>query len=107
MNANILSLPAGPDLPDIWLPAVRGQLAAGENLLGWLELDLDAELRFAHGLIALTDRRLLSWGEAGGAARAWPLSAAPGVMPSVPLARWRGVMPMLWPRRCRPRNSKS
>ena len=76
MNANTLSLPAGPDLPDIWLPAVRGQLAAGENLLGWLELDLDAELRFAHGLIALTDRRLLSWGEAGGAARAWPLSAA-------------------------------
>ena len=76
MNANTLSLPAGPDLPDIWLPAVRGQLAAGENLLGWLELDLDAELRFAHGLIALTDRRLLSWGEAGDAARAWPLSAA-------------------------------
>src|SRR5574343_506876 len=76
MNANTLSLPAGPDLPDIWLPAVRGQLATGENLLGWLELDLDAELRFAHGLIALTDRRLLSWGEAGGAARAWPLSAA-------------------------------
>ena len=35
-------------------------LAPGESVLAWLELDLDARLQFAQGAVALTDRRLMA-----------------------------------------------
>lgn len=38
--------------------ALQGQLQAGENVVATLEVDLDADGRFAPGLIALTDSRL-------------------------------------------------
>ena len=56
---------------DTWqqLPAdlrgmVEAQLAGGETPLIWLEPDLDARLRYARGLLVLTDRRLIAVGPA-------------------------------------------
>jgi ATP-binding cassette subfamily B protein len=47
-------------LPSAWMPLVPAELAAGESVLGWLEIDLDRKLRYASGLVVLTDRRLLT-----------------------------------------------
>ncbi|MEO5660908.1 MAG: ABC transporter, partial [Polaromonas sp.] len=49
-------------------PALAGlgsQLATDENVLCTLPVDLDQQLRFAAGLLALTDRRLLARNEEG------------------------------------------
>ncbi|MCJ0764458.1 ABC transporter transmembrane domain-containing protein [Variovorax terrae] len=54
---------------------LRAQLAAGENVLASLPVDLNAQMQFSAGLVALTDRRLLAW-EAGATGwRDWPLDA--------------------------------
>ncbi|MDP2256006.1 MAG: ABC transporter ATP-binding protein [Polaromonas sp.] len=42
------------------LAGLRSQLSAHENVLCTLAVDLDAQLRFAQGLLVLTDRRLLA-----------------------------------------------
>ena len=66
--------------------AAEAQLAAGETPLDWLELDLDAQLNYARGLLVLTDRQLIDVGPAAPAAdgndasgalpcRCWPLVA--------------------------------
>ncbi|MCC6880290.1 MAG: hypothetical protein IT511_10885, partial [Rhodocyclaceae bacterium] len=47
------ALPAEP-----WLAGAVTRLAAGESLEAGLEVDLDPELRYADGLLAVTDRRL-------------------------------------------------
>jgi ATP-binding cassette subfamily B protein len=60
------------------LAGLRLLLATGENVLCTLPVDLDAQLRFAPGLLALTDRRLLARG-ADGAWVSWPLREATGV----------------------------
>ena len=49
------------------------QLAPGENALALLEVDLDEQLRFVDGLLALTDRRLLWGSENEPNWREWPL----------------------------------
>ena len=56
---------------DAALAALRQQLAAEENVLCTLVVDLDEQLRFAPGLLALTNRRLLALGAAG-AWSSWP-----------------------------------
>ncbi|HUF63031.1 MAG TPA: ABC transporter ATP-binding protein [Verrucomicrobiales bacterium] len=38
-----------------------GWLDPGETVLGWLELDLDREMRFGNSLLALTSKRLAHW----------------------------------------------
>ncbi len=53
--------------------ALKSQLTAAENVLATLMVDLDGELRFSSGLVALTDHRLLAR-DAAGAWRVWPLS---------------------------------
>ena len=73
MNANTLSLPAGPELPDRWRAQASAQLAPGETLLGWMEVDLNTQLRFTAGVILLTDRRLLSQPAEQAAWHSWPL----------------------------------
>lgn len=55
--------PQAPELP----------LEPGERPLAWVRLDLDERLRFAEGMVALTDRRLLARDAGGAAWRAWPL----------------------------------
>ncbi len=48
------------------LAGLHSQLATQENVLGTLVVDLDPQLRFAQGLLALTDRRLLARNPEGG-----------------------------------------
>ncbi|ABE43366.1 ABC transporter ATP-binding protein [Polaromonas sp. JS666] len=59
------------------LTALRLQLATKENVLATLVVDLDPQLRFAQGLLALTDRRLLARGPQGDW-HAWSLPSAAG-----------------------------
>ena len=47
-------------LPGRWATEIEPQLAAGEKIQAWLEIDLDARLQFANGLVLVTDRRLLA-----------------------------------------------
>jgi ATP-binding cassette subfamily B protein len=59
--------------------ALKNRLAVAENVLVTLTVDLDEQLRFASGLVALTDRRLIaleSDGTGGEKWREWPLADA-------------------------------
>jgi ATP-binding cassette subfamily B protein len=47
-------------LPFDWRAPVAQRLGHGETILAWLEYDLDDALRFARGLLVVTDRRLLA-----------------------------------------------
>ena len=49
-----------PALPSRWATEVEPQLAAGEKIQAWLEIDLDSRLQFANGLVIVTDQRLLA-----------------------------------------------
>lgn len=64
-------------LTDPALAGLRSQLATQENVLCTLTVDLDSQLRFAPGLLALTDRRLLARGP-GGKWASWPTVDATG-----------------------------
>lgn len=83
--------------------ALKNRLAVAENVLVTLTVDLDDQLRFASGLVALTDRKLISL-DPDGTWREWPLTdaalelrvsdhAGVGTLdltgPSGRLARWR------------------
>ena len=58
-DASVLSVvPTAP--LDAVSDELRAELAAGENVLAALSVDLDPQLRFGQGLLALTDRRLLA-----------------------------------------------
>ncbi|RTL45616.1 MAG: ABC transporter ATP-binding protein [Burkholderiales bacterium] len=57
------------------LAALQGRLLAGENVVATLEVDLDAQGRFATGLIALTNARLLAFEPGAGAWTDFPLAA--------------------------------
>ena len=62
-STQLLSQPtvAAPNsLPGDWQGEVEKQLAAGENVLAGVEVDLDARLRFKKGMVAVTQRRLLA-----------------------------------------------
>ncbi|RZL95149.1 MAG: ABC transporter ATP-binding protein [Variovorax sp.] len=83
--------------------ALKSRLTAAENVLATLTVDLDGELRFANGLLALTGQRLIGR-DAAGTWQEWAL-AAPGLLlqlhdhagvgtldlsgPEGLLARWR------------------
>jgi ATP-binding cassette subfamily B protein len=70
-------LPAGPVAE--WLPDLSSHLAAGENVLAMLPVDLDRQLRFAcRGGLVLTELRLLAVDTAGEVAH-WPLAAQHGM----------------------------
>ncbi|MDO8931772.1 MAG: ABC transporter ATP-binding protein [Rhodocyclaceae bacterium] len=47
-------------LPEPWHAEVAALLAGGESILACLEVDLDARLHFAAGLVVVTDRRLMT-----------------------------------------------
>jgi ATP-binding cassette subfamily B protein len=61
----------GSSLPETWRTEAARQLAEGEKILAWLEVDLDARLHFARGLVAVTDRRLLAKGSGETAWQEW------------------------------------
>src|SRR5690606_21693601 len=62
--------------PERWREPLTDQLGEGERVLACFVLDLDESLRFAEGLLALTDRRLLARGAGEAAWQAWPLDPA-------------------------------
>ncbi|MFT7776767.1 ABC transporter ATP-binding protein [Roseateles sp.] len=57
------------------MAALLGRLPAGENVVATLEVDLDGQGRFAQGLIALTNSRLLACEPSGGAWIEFPVTA--------------------------------
>ncbi|MET0267852.1 MAG: ABC transporter ATP-binding protein [Duganella sp.] len=64
----------GAELPDRWRSEIQAQLSQEENVVSALEVDLDQQLRFAKGLLVLTDRRLLARAPGQEQWLAWPLS---------------------------------
>ncbi len=61
-----------PAPPTSWLPALSGQLVGDEQVLAWLETDLDARLHFSSGIVVLTSERLLASTGNGGTWQTWP-----------------------------------
>ena len=53
---------------------MRNLLAADENVLEVLPVDLSAALRFDQGWLVLTPQRVLAWEPGGSAWQAWPLA---------------------------------
>ena len=49
-------------LPDHWRSGLNSQLAAERNSLAWFETDLNPLMQFTSELVAITDRRILSYG---------------------------------------------
>jgi ATP-binding cassette subfamily B protein len=64
-------------VPQVWLSALSQQLGEGEEVLAWFEPDLDQALRYAKGLVVVTDRRLLALASGTPQARTWTI--APGL----------------------------
>ena len=60
-SVSLLPDRAASDLPGQWRDAVQKRLAAGENVVTWLTVDLDAKHHFSDGIVVLTERRILSW----------------------------------------------
>jgi ATP-binding cassette subfamily B protein len=54
--------------------ALQKRLYSDENVLATLEVDLDARLHFARGLLVLTNSRLLAWEPSNGQWQEWTLS---------------------------------
>ena len=67
-----VALPA--DAPDAVCNELQAQLAAGENVLAALCVDLDGDLRFQRGALALTERRLLAREPGAATWQAWALA---------------------------------
>jgi len=51
-------------LPFFWQEGVLSQVHLGENVLAWLEVDLNDELRFKKNLVILTDQRVIATDDA-------------------------------------------
>ena len=60
-------------LPAPWRGVVEACLAADENVLAWLEVDLNAQLHFSHGLVVLSGQRLIAWPDAQSPWQDWLL----------------------------------
>jgi ATP-binding cassette subfamily B protein len=65
-------LPGKHALPAAWQQDIAAQLQAAETVVASVELDLDADLRFAPGIVVVTDRRLLARAAGDSAWKAWP-----------------------------------
>src|SRR6476660_4218056 len=64
-------------LPAPFAAMFRGQAAPGESAIAWLELDLDADLHFAQGMVVLTERRLIAFEPVNGKPRSAPAETWP------------------------------
>ncbi|MDT8999738.1 ABC transporter ATP-binding protein [Paucibacter sp. APW11] len=65
--------PAGAPDQHPELASLQARLMRDENVLATLEVDLDAQLRFARGLLVLSNQRLLAWEPATRQWTEWPL----------------------------------
>ena len=64
--------PGSIELPAAWRSEVETQLSSKENVLTAMEVDLDARLHFAKGMLLVTERRLLARAPGQTAWREWP-----------------------------------
>ncbi len=72
--ADLSSSPsAATVLPDPWRSEIVAALGAGETVIACLELDLNVQLRFDHGVVVLTDHRLLAKAAGDAAWQHWDL----------------------------------
>ena len=62
-------------LPLFWQEGVLSQVHLGENVLAWLEVDLNEELSFKKTLVILTDQRVISTDEAQKNWNSWSLTS--------------------------------
>ena len=62
-------------LPFFWQEGVLSQVHLGENVLAWLEVDLNDELKFKKNLVILTDQRVISTDEAQKSWNFYPVSS--------------------------------
>jgi ATP-binding cassette subfamily B protein len=69
-------------LPHGWRDDMLAQLTDGETLLAWLEVDLDAGLKFRKGMVLLTDRAILARTPGDTQWRRWAYSATTGMTAS-------------------------
>ncbi|MEY3886902.1 MAG: hypothetical protein RL650_994 [Pseudomonadota bacterium] len=61
-------------LPLFWQEGVLSQVHLGENVLAWLEVDLNDELSFKKNLVILTDQRVISTDQVQKSWNFWSLS---------------------------------
>ncbi|MEN9832217.1 MAG: hypothetical protein RLZZ487_1822, partial [Pseudomonadota bacterium] len=61
-------------LPFFWQEGVLSRVHLGENVLAWLEVDLNDELSFKKTLLILTDQRVISADEAQNNWNYWALA---------------------------------
>ena len=66
------ALPVKQLIPARWQHDLQATLLPGETAIACVELDLDAKLRFAPGLVVVTDRRLLAKEASEGQWKEWP-----------------------------------
>ena len=71
--AAVLPRIADVSLPADWRGEVEPRLDEGERPVASVELDLDDRLRYAPGLLVLTERRLIAAGPDRSTWRSWPL----------------------------------
>ena len=71
MISSYTPVPALVDLPEGWRSSVQTQLSPQENVLAWLEVDLNAQLHFDSSLLIVTDQRLFSGSRAPDGAVTW------------------------------------
>lgn len=64
---------AAGELPTPWGAALQSQLAEEETLLAWFQTDLDTQLHFVTGAVAVTNRRLLARGPHDAEWQSWPI----------------------------------
>ena len=62
-------------LPFFWQEGVLSQVHLGENVLAWLEVDLNDELKFKKNLVILTDQRVISTDETQKSWNFYPVSS--------------------------------
>nr|WP_315402232.1 ABC transporter ATP-binding protein [uncultured Duganella sp.] len=62
------------ELPERWRAEIQAQLSKEENVVSALEVDLDQQLRFAKGVVVLTETRLLARAPGQEQWQAWPFS---------------------------------
>jgi ATP-binding cassette subfamily B protein len=61
-------------LPEPWQGRFASIVESGEELIAWLETDVDEGLRYAKGLVLLTDRRLACLASEAGDWQSWPVA---------------------------------
>ncbi|MRW89198.1 ATP-binding cassette domain-containing protein [Duganella sp. FT80W] len=75
MTTEQLSTVSSPgDLPERWRSEIQAQLSQGENVVSALEVDLDQQLRFAKGMVVVTQGRVLARAPGAAGWESWPFT---------------------------------